>query len=149
MLRKDAGGTWKPQERNRLHGGTPRPSLSGPPPEAVNHGFRLSEAGPGRSHTHTQWAPAPGFPLLLSGQSPRSPRCSHLCVAGLPNRPCSSFSACSPSSSSPGTRSSSLAGPASSPLGETLGTHGMESNRGASGLGPPELRRQSRWGEQG
>lgn len=45
-----------------------------------------------------------------------------ICATGLPNRLCSPFSACSPSSSSPGIRSSSLAGPVSSPLGETWGT---------------------------
>lgn len=45
--------------------------------EAVNCCFRLSEAGPGPSHARR--AAAPGLPLQLSGQRPRSPWCSHLC----------------------------------------------------------------------
>lgn len=64
--------------------------------------------------------------------------CLHICATGLPNRPFSSFSACSLFSSSPGTRSSSLAGPTSSPPGEPLGPQGMESNREDSGVGAGE-----------
>lgn len=73
---------------------------------------------------YSQQAPAPGLPTLRSAQTPPSAWRLHLCATGLLNRPCSPFSACLPSSSSPGIRSSSLAGPASSPLGETWGTWG-------------------------
>lgn len=60
------------------------------------------------------WAPAPTVTM-----------CLHIYTTGLPNGPSSSFSACSPSSSSSGTRSSSLAGLISSNLGEPLGTPGQ------------------------
>ena len=130
MLTKDPRAAWEPQERSHLH-------LGHHSPHSRDHlGSELLPAFRGRAWpSHTQWAPARGLPVLWSGHSPRSPWCLHLCATGLLNRPCSSFSAYSPSSSSPGTRSSSLAGPASSPLGETLGTHGMEFNREDSGLG--------------
>ncbi|XP_042786720.1 solute carrier family 13 member 3 isoform X3 [Panthera leo] len=77
--------------------------------------INFSEAGPGPITASGHLPKA--FPTLWSAQSPPSPWRLPVCATGLPSRLCSPSSACSPSSSSPGIRSSSLAGPASSPLG--------------------------------
>lgn len=114
------------------------PLLWGPPGERITS-LSFSEAGPWPSHSHQWCGPFPRPSSAALPRSPQSPRCLHVCATGLPNRPFSSFSACSPSSSSPGTRSSSLAGPASSPLGETLGTQRVGSNREDSGMHPWSL----------
>lgn len=87
------------------------------------------------------------WPEVFPRRGPPEPTVTmylHICATGLLNRPFSSFSACSPFSSSPGTRSSSLAGPTSSPPGEPLGPHGMGSNREDSGVGAGEAVRRGR-----
>lgn len=96
-----------------------------PLPFTLGSGLLLEASqrqAPGKGHS--QQATAPGLLMLWPTQNPPSAQRLPVCATGLLNRPCSPFSACSPSSSSPGIRSSSLAGPASSPLGETRGTSG-------------------------
>lgn len=121
-------GVWKPQDRKHTMGHPPPHSAGSLGSELF---FSVSQRqGPSPSCSGH-------LPEVFPHRGPPEPTvtmCLHIYATGLLNRPFSSFSACSPFSSSPGTRSSSLAGPTSSPPGEPLGPHRMGSKREDSGV---------------